>query len=152
MGAMQTAKTFDPIRLLRSLAELDYDMVQAYETAIAMLDDVTLEQGMRAYLEDHRRHIVELNAQIVAFGGRPWVDDDFRHVLVEGRVFLASVVGDRGVMKAMLNNEKQTSRTYVLETSIPGLPPALRNLFDRILEEELDHRWWIRRAWYGLED
>jgi rubrerythrin len=148
---IHTATTFDPIKMLRSLAELDYDMVQAYETAIDRLDDVAMKKGMRVCVDDHRRHIVDLNLQIVDLGGKPWVEDDFRHVLEQGKVFLASVVGDRGVLKAMLSNEEESNQAYARAAAIRGLAPQISRLLDTNLDDERRHRSWIGQALYSLE-
>jgi rubrerythrin len=150
MSTMQNVQTFDPITLLRSLAELDYDMVEAYETAIARLDDRALAERMAGFLEDHRTHVVDLNVHIVDLGGRAWVEEDVRHVLAEGKVFLASALGDRGIVRAMLSNEKEANGAYVRAAATPGLATRIREMLDSILEEELEHRSWMRQTLQAL--
>jgi hypothetical protein len=151
MPIPETVKRFEPVAMLRDLAELDYDLVQAYETAIAKLEDVTIKRGMQVCVEDHRRHIVDLNVQIVELGGKPWVFDDFRHVLKEGKVFLASVIGDRGILKAMKSNEREVHEAYARASVIRGVSPQISRLLDASFNDERKHSEWLVQTLDTLE-
>lgn len=107
---------------------------------------------MRAFLEDHRRHLLDLNVLITNLGGKPWLQDDRRHILEAGKVFLASVVGDHAIVSAMKRNEEETYQAYGRAAAIRGLVPAIDRVLDANLLDERRHRSWMEQALYLLQD
>src|ERR1700731_1338141 len=86
MSTVEAVKRADPRALLRSLAELGYDAVQAYETAVEMSEDADIKKQLGEFCDDHRRHITDINLLLVDLKGKPVLEDDFKHILIEGKV------------------------------------------------------------------
>jgi len=152
LSTLEVVKNADPVVLLRSLVELDYDMAEAYETAIEMLDDPVSKQALREFHEDHRRHMIDLSTLIVNLGGRPMVEADFRHVLLEAKVFIASVAGDRAILKAIKGTEEEANTTYARAAAMRGLAPEVTRVLEMNLEDERRHLSGLQRALAALDD
>ncbi|MEA2748181.1 MAG: hypothetical protein QOI41_2324 [Myxococcales bacterium] len=144
MSTVQAVKRADPRALLRSLAELDYDAVQAYETAVERSEDADIKKELGEFRDDHRRHIEDINLLLVDLRGKPLLEDDFKHILLEGKVFIASLVGDRAVLKAMQSNEQETVKAYKSAVEIRGFAPEVTKLIETHYADERRHLAWIR--------
>jgi rubrerythrin len=152
MSIVQAVKRADPRALLRSLAELDYDTVLAYETAIEKLDDADAKKQLAEFRDDHRRHIDDINLLLVDLDGKPLVEDDFKHVLLEGKVFIASILGDRAILKAMQSNEEETTKTYKAAVEIRGFAPEVTKLIENNYADERRHLAWVRAKLEMMSD
>ncbi|HEX4445400.1 MAG TPA: DUF2383 domain-containing protein, partial [Polyangiaceae bacterium] len=97
---------------LNVLIELDLDAIEAYEAAIARLNDPGDKLQLGRFLEDHRRHVNDLTPLVLEAGGRPATTPDFKRVLTKGRVIVMAIAGDLGVLEAMKSNEETTTRIY----------------------------------------
>lgn len=136
----------NPVAMLRGLVELDHDAVEAYEAAIEKLDDAGYRRQMESFCADHRRHIDELNPVIRALGGKPVIGPDLKRVLVEGKVRLAALIGDRAILAAMRSNEEDTNTAYKRAVRHTELDARLKDLLVRNLADERRHRAWIIQA------
>lgn len=152
MSTVQAVKRADPRALLRSLAKLDYDIWLAYETAIEKLDDADAKEQLRDFREDHRRHIDDINLLLVDLKGAPLLEDDLEHILLEGKVFIASLVGDRAVLKAMQSNEEETTKTYKAAVEIRGFAPEVTKVIENNYADERRHLSWIRAKLETMSD
>ena len=136
---MQTS----PISLIRNLIELDYDAIEAYEAAIERLEDPAFRAQFRAFCDDHRRHVVELNPILERLGGIRVVQGDIKRVLTKGKVLIASLIGDRSILLAMKTNEKDTNTAYERAVAHEGLDAKTIAALYRNLGDERRHRAWI---------
>ncbi len=144
--ATLVGKEKDPIKLLHDLCELDHDAVEAYEAAIARMDDDGYKQSLRSFCNDHRRHIDELNACIQRLGGEPVLGGDFKRVLTKGKVVLAGLAGDKAILVAMKTNEDDTNTAYERAVQHAGFDQKVMDVLTRGLSDERRHRAWIERT------
>lgn len=136
-------KEVDVTRLVCDLIELDYDALDAYRAAIDRLEDFMVQQQLRAFMADHERHVRELTAFVEGLGATAPSKGDFKRVLTKGKVIIAQIVGDRGILLAMKSNEDDTNQAYEQAVRRHDLTPELRELLQRNLSDERRHRAWI---------
>lgn len=136
----------DLLELLGDLVRLDYDAIDAYDVAIDRLSDPTASSRLRELRADHERHVRELSEAIVELGGEPPRQGDYRKVLAQGRVYLASLTGTTAILKAMRANEEQILRRWeeAVEASRDLANPRLREVLERSLADERRHRSWLQ--------
>jgi rubrerythrin len=152
MSTVQAVKRADPRGLLRSLAELDYDALQAYETAAERAEGADIKKRLGEFCEDHRRHVNDINLLLVDLKGKPLLEDDFKHILLEGKVFIASLVGDRALLKAMQSNEEETTKTYKNAVEMRGFAPEVTKVIENNYADERRHLAWIRGKLEAMSD
>jgi uncharacterized protein (TIGR02284 family) len=131
--------------VLHQLIELDFDAVEAYQAAIDRLKDTEAKQALSGFKRDHERHVQEVGEQLRLLGGEPPTGPDLKRVLTQGKVVIASVMGDRAILSAMKTNEDDTNTAYERVTSRNDLQPPLLTLLRRNLEDERRHRTWIEQ-------
>jgi uncharacterized protein (TIGR02284 family) len=132
-----------PVSLIRNLIELDYDAIEAYEAAIERLEDPAFRAQFRAFCDDHRKHVAELNPILERLGGIRVVQGDIKRVLTKGKVLIASLIGDRSILLAMKTNEKDTNTAYERAAAHDGLDAQTIAVLYRNLGDERRHRAWI---------
>ena len=131
------------IDLLHHLIALDYDAIEAYDTAIEQLSDGLCREKFRIFREDHQRHTFELGQILMELGELPPDGPDMREILTTGKVVLASLVGDGGILRAMKSNEDDTNRAYERAFAHRSVPASVGPLLERALSDERRHRSWI---------
>jgi uncharacterized protein (TIGR02284 family) len=133
------------IEHLNRLIELDLDAIEAYEAAIARLNDPSDKAQLERFREDHRRHTAELSSAVEEVGGTAATRPDFKRVLTKGKVVVAGLVGDRAVLTAMKSNEETTTKTYDKATREAGVPIRVKTLLERNFADEQKHLAWIEQ-------
>jgi uncharacterized protein (TIGR02284 family) len=131
------------VKHLSSLIELDFDAVEAYEAAIARLQNASEKAKLSEFMGDHQRHIADLSPLVTELGGKPPQKADFKKVLTKGKVVLAGLVGDRVIFEAMKSNEETTTKTYGRASAEPGIPAHVRTVLERNHADEERHLAWI---------
>ena len=134
----QLAKT------LADLISLDFDAIDAYEQAIKRIEkDQTAKTELAKFKGDHERHVTDLSPLVRKLGDEPPTKGDFMRFLTQGKVVLASVVGDDAILRAMKSNEDTTNQKYEEALETEGLLPETRTILERNLNDERRHRAWI---------
>ncbi len=128
---------------LNALIALDFDAVEAYEAAIDRLSEPTDQAKLRQFKGDHERHITDLGPLVLELGGAPVQKADLKKVLAKGKVVLAGIAGDRGVLAAMKSNEETSTKTYRKASGEEGLPSHVRSILERNFADEQRHLAWI---------
>jgi uncharacterized protein (TIGR02284 family) len=136
----------DVLDMLNSLITLDYDAAEAYRAAIERLERPEYQDALSDFLADHLRHTTELAAHVRVFGGTPAERPGMKSLLTTAKVAMGNIVGDGGVLRAMLSNEEDTNMAYERAAAHVGLSHNLRALLDSNLEDERRHRNWIEQA------
>ncbi len=133
------------IKQLNALIALDFDAIEAYEAAIARLNELSDKAQLTRFLGDHQRHLVDLVPLVREFGGEPTTKADFKKVLVKGKVVLAGLAGDRAVLEAMKSNEEATTKTYRNAIEDHEFPDHARAVLERNFADEQRHLAWIEQ-------
>jgi len=136
----------DVIEMLNSLITLDYDAAEAYRAAIERLETAEYQDAMSDFLADHLRHTTEVAALVKLFGGVAAERPGMKSMVTTGKVALGDIVGDSGILRAMLSNEEDTNTAYERAAMHVALPDNVRTLLDSNLQDERRHRGWIEQA------
>lgn len=131
-------------KVLCDLIALDFDAIDAYDQAIQRItrDDVARTE-LAKFRADHQRHVQDLSPIVRQMGDEPPAKGDFMRFLTQGKVVLASLVGDDAILKAMKSNEDTTNQKYEQSLTTPGITSEVRAVLERNLADERRHRAWI---------
>ena len=142
-GQTATARNEKVIKKLNELIHLDYDAIEAYEAAIARLEDTTARAKLQEFMQDHVRHTENLSKLVRQHGGKAANKGDIKRVLTKGKVVIGNIAGDNGILKAMKTNEDETNEKYEKALQMEGLDAATRHTLQQNLDDERRHRQWI---------
>ncbi len=128
---------------LFSLCELDFDALEAYETAISLLENENYKQQLRKFKENHERHIIDLRSILLAKMNKAPHSPSMKQWLTKGKVVLANLVGDEMILKAMLTNEEDTNTAYQRMYQRADKWPEAENILQKGLADENGHKKWL---------
>jgi rubrerythrin len=140
-----TQKSFT--QAIKELVELDYDALEAYESAINNLENPEYKKKFEEFKLDHQRHITELSAFLSRCNETaPSGPDNMKKVLVKGKVELASLFGDQNILSAMLSNEEDTNTAYERINARIGesADKEIAKIIADGLADERKHKDWIQ--------
>jgi len=122
--------------LLEDLIKLDYDAADAYQAAIERIERTDRRDTLRLFREDHLRHTRELGELLQQMGRKPPEEGDFKSLLTQGKVVVASLAGDDAILEAMRSNEADTNTAYERALEFKELPANVRPVLQSGLEDE----------------
>jgi rubrerythrin len=138
--------------MLHSLAELDYDAIDAYSVAIDKIEHPERRRALEEFRGDHQRHVEDLSRELSELGREPPLKADLKSVLAQGKVVLGTITGDKGILKAMRSNEKDTNRAYEKALNRGDLSTELARLLSGNLADERRHLNWIENELSRMEE
>lgn len=141
----------DVADLLNSLIEIDLDAVEAYEAAIERIDDEGDKARLTGFMNDHERHVRELQPLVTELGEKPVDKPDIKRVLTKGKVVLAGLAGDRAILLAMKTNEDDTNTAYDRAVGRDDVPAHMRDVLVRNRDDERRHREYIEQRLDEIE-
>ena len=97
------------------------------------------------FQDDHERHLLELRGFLDARDAEFSPTFGVRRTLKQGRVVLASVLGDRSLLRVLRSQEQNLSEDYGLAVSQPSLPPELAAILNAGFADEQQHLDWLDR-------
>jgi uncharacterized protein (TIGR02284 family) len=132
---------------LKSLVQLDFDAVQAYDQATSHITEDHVRHTLVSFRSDHERHITELSQIITEFGEvPPKLSRDIKGFILEGLTSLQSLMGTKAALIAMKTNENIVNRRYRKALDSLSMPTAVRNAVLKNYEDEKRHLAYIERA------
>ncbi len=132
------------IDAVKDLIELDYDAVEAYEAPINRLDSDEYKAKLKEFMHDHKRHIEELGDLVEKHGETPPAGPSMgKQWITKGKVVLANLIGDDMIIKAMLDNEKDTNTAYEKMHGRDDRWDDAKDIIKRGLEDEKRHKAWM---------
>lgn len=136
----------DYIAALKDLIELDYDAVEAYESAIEKLDNKKHQDALKTFKEDHERHIKELTQHLQKMGESYPTGPSAKSILTKGKVFLANIMGDKQILYAMQSNEEDTNKAYERMQEYEEIEGELKQILERGLKDEKHHYEYLKES------
>ncbi|MCE2993033.1 MAG: DUF892 family protein [Alphaproteobacteria bacterium] len=136
-----TQKMF--IDAVKSLIELDYDAIEAYEAAINRLENEDYKEKLTEFKSDHERHVENLSEVIRSHGETPPDGPTVKSMLTQGKVVLGNMLGDKTILRAMLDNEKDTNTAYQEMLKRDDLWDDINDILNRGSEDEKKHKQWL---------
>src|SRR5262249_50829212 len=103
------------------------------------------KRNLGLFRADHERHVVDLKAVVVRFGGKPVEKADVKGMFQRGFTKVAGLVGDEACLRAMLQNEKTTNNVYAKHVQ-KSFPSDILDLLRRNYADEQRHYAWIDNA------
>jgi rubrerythrin len=137
--------------LLKSLIELDFDAIEAYDAAIDRMKNLEYRSQLMQFRSDHARHVEELSRVLRDSGKEPPKGPDIKRVLTRGKVIAAGLVGDRAIIFAMKTNETDTNVAYERASSSSLVPAQVKDILRRNLADERRHAAWMKEILAGEE-
>lgn len=141
--ATAIGKEDDLISMLNNLIALDYDEAEAYGLAVRRMINVSDQNELRRFMVDYERQAQDLSMVVRDMGGVPPTHSDFRRVLPKGRVAIAEIIGDYGVLGAMMDNEDDANKAYERALGREDLPADTRDILQHHLQVERRHSEWL---------
>ncbi len=136
------------VAMLNDLLQLEHDALPAYQIAIAGLRNSAPRDRLKAFRDDHLRHVDELTALIQARGGVPLRLPHLPTGIFKLLVQLSGLPGgDRAILLAFKANEWQSQEKYRRRAAEnAGHEPALAAFLRRAAEDEARHYAWVCSA------
>lgn len=125
--------------VLRGLIDLDADASTAYRASANRVEHPQLVRFCEAFQGDHERHEREIR-QALRELGEASCNDEVREVLSTSKIAIGRLAGARGILNAMLANERQINLAYELALCRTDLTPALKSLIERACDDERRHK------------
>jgi uncharacterized protein (TIGR02284 family) len=134
------------VDLLIDLIKLDYDAIEAYNSAIQKLKNSSFADQMRVFRDDHERHTKNLRPFVSELGKHAPTNGDMKSLLTTGKVAMGALMGDKAILMAMKTNEDDTNTAYERATKHAGMTSELKNILSSNLADERRHRTWIEQT------
>lgn len=135
---------------LTDLLQLEADALAAYAVATAQLRRPEFRAAVRAFGEDHARHVRDLSAAVRELGGVPLTVPHIPTGLLKlGVQSTGWSWDDRAALLAFVANEWQAREKYARAATRPHAP-ALAALLTRHAQDEARHYGWAFDALTGL--
>jgi len=130
-----------------SLLELEYDALEAYETALERIS-APYKDELTEFTNDHRRHISELTRLLTEHQHPdiPTGPSGGKHLLTKGKVILGSLVGDKAILMAMHSNEGDTNTAYERMISRTDKWSEADVIINQALKDERKHKAWLEQT------
>jgi hypothetical protein len=136
-----TESTYE--KLVQNLLILEHDAIAAYVSTIEKLEDPAAKAKIAEFKADHDSHVTELTRLAHAIGVEAPKEGDLKEYLTTGKVALASIIGDRAIVKAMSTNEIETKMAYDHAAKNDAATAEARALFQKAFADEARHKEWM---------
>lgn len=134
------------IDAIKSLLELDYDAVKAYEAAINRIENTSYKAKLSEFKKDHERHIKELSDLIEKHKETPPTGPSAKQLLTKGKVVFANLLGDQAILKAMLDNEEDTTEAYQTMVDRSDQWEDSKEILQHGSQDEKKHKAWLTQC------
>jgi trans-aconitate methyltransferase len=143
-------KQEDLFEAVKQLLELDYDAMDAYQVAINNITDTTHKNKLLEFKQDHQRHVDQLSDFLSSQDIKaPVGPDNTKCLLAKGKVYLASIIGDKNILQAILSNEHDTNvayqRMYDRTSKDDNMHKGLYEIIYAGLKDEKSHKEWLTK-------
>jgi hypothetical protein len=115
----------------------------AYQVAIARLENSSYRNALAEFRRDHLRHITEFGDILSRMGRTPPKEGDMKALLTKGKVVIAGPMSDEAILQAMRTNEADTNTAYERAVNFKGLEANTRDVLQNGLADERRHCEWI---------
>jgi bacterioferritin (cytochrome b1) len=128
---------------LQDLLALDYDAIEAYETAINKLENTNYKEKLTEFKADHERHIKEITTILGLHNEKIPTGPDAKQWLTKGKVILANLMGDEAILSAMKSNEGDTNTAYQRMNERDDIWEDAVEMLAKGWEDEKRHKAWL---------
>jgi rubrerythrin len=125
------------------LCELNYDAVEAYQTAIEKLDDNDYRNKLTEFKNDHDHHLRDICQILKRHNVKAPESSSAKRLLTQGKVVLANLLGDETILRAMLSNEIDTNTAYERLNNRADKWDDAKEILACGLEDGKKHKAWL---------
>lgn len=136
----------DFISALKNLLELEYEALETYVAAIDRIENEQYKEGLSQAKSDHERHIKELSTFFKNKGEKAPHGPSGMQVLSIGKVALASLIGDKAILQAMVQAENDTNTAYERMNEHKNKMAELDSILKQGLADERKNREWLKKT------
>lgn len=140
------ATSEETVRRLNDLVTLDHDAADAYSTAIQRVRSDTLRVQLQAFLDDHRRHLLELARIVSRLGGHAHERGDLTGLLLRALTAVQAMATDDLALRALQASERLARNRYQAALDAHAMPDEYLEIVRRHRDDVARHHTWIRRA------
>lgn len=128
---------------VQNLVELDYDAIEAYNTAINKLENKEFKSKLEEFKKDHERHVKELSDLLKKHNIKVPEGPDLKQWLTKGKVIIGNLLGDKAILSAMISNEIDTNAAYENINNREDIWEDAKEILKRGLKDEKSHKAWL---------
>lgn len=129
---------------LQDLVELEYDVIDAYESAAQRVRKPEFKEKMVHFCSDHQRQVHDLSQMIRDHGMMPPTGPSTaRNLLSQGKVMITSMVSDNALLGAMRSNEVDASTAHDRILIDADAWPEARVILARGQNQDKEHMAWF---------
>lgn len=132
---------------LNELVRLNYDTIEAYQTAMSQVEPEDIRAGLREFTEDCRHQIEELNDLVLWMGAAPLRphEANYNRMITRGRLYLGGLRGKKGVLAAVKAREEQAIARYQQGIGKLRYSQDMADVLKHHLDCERRHLEWLDR-------
>lgn len=132
-----------PSKVVEQLSACEYDVVEAYRTAIVRLGERAETAMLSSFEQEHREQIRNLDDLTKGMGGSKRRAGHWYRLFTRSRIVVAGLVGDLPVLAAITHNELNLLNAYERAVDHKKMP-------QRVLAVLQQHRNGSRRRYEWL--
>jgi rubrerythrin len=138
---MNASQTDPRIDALTDLISLQKDALEAFDVAHRLFSKEALKEAVEKITADHKRHLAAMEEQLAHFQDQPAPSAGPRRYLEKGKVFIANLMGDKMLLRALKSNEEELRKAYqvLLDTSSPPSDKSLKSKAMQALADNERH-------------
>ena len=143
------------ISKLNAMIRLDNDALSSYNRVLDNISDQVIKTEITRYRDDHLRHVDNLTALVVKYGGVPATDEkDIRGLFLGSATAIENIAGLQGSLMALQTGEKITNKDYsdAISWEVPeDVLLVLKENFEdekrhlRFINQAINDKVWERR-------
>lgn len=130
----------DIIDNLLALCNIDNDAIMSYNIALKKIKEEDISSNIKAFRDDHVRHVESLTRIITGLGGAHPIPSggDIRGIFLGAITALESSFGTEGALKGLHGGEEITTRSY--ENAVgQDFPPDILSVLSLNYQDEIVH-------------
>jgi rubrerythrin len=130
---------------LKDLVELELDAIGAYQAAIDRLDSEEYKKQLEKFKSQHLKHVEELSKYLNNNNKDVPKEPSTKQWLTKGKTILASLIGDKTILKAMHSNEEDTNTAYERMNNRNDVPSDIKDQLSNFFSDEKNHKLWLEQ-------
>ncbi len=128
---------------------LDYAAVEAYDAAIERFENDFYKNKFSEFKNDHKEHIKKICEFLEKQKEDHPENGGIKKILTQGKVILAKLMGDIGILRAMKSNVIETTNYYGSINLCRNIPTQIKKALLKGYEDEKKHLSWIEHELKG---
>lgn len=131
-------------KALQEMVELEYDAVEAYESALSGLENLDYRETLKAFQKDHSNHIKSLSDLLTQHHlAPPQGASKLKELVTTGKAMISQLRGDLAILRAIHSNEEDINTAYERLIAHEGFWPDAHDIVHKAFADEKRHKEWV---------